>query len=74
MSKPPVTIEIAPAVPEVGSMMIVAGVRSAALGDVVSMTADPAMSTSVSGEMVSMTVSTAMPTAVSIAVSMSILA
>jgi hypothetical protein len=74
MSKPPVAAETAPAVLEVGSMMIAAGVRSAALGDAVSMTADLAMSTSVSGEVVLTMVGIAMPTAMSMADSMSILA
>jgi hypothetical protein len=50
--KPPVIAETAPAVPEVGSMMIAVGVRSAALGDAVSMMVDPVMSTSVSDGMV----------------------
>jgi hypothetical protein len=54
-------------------MMIMAEVRSVALGDAVSMMADLAMSTSVSGEMVSMMVGTAMPTTVSMAESMLIL-
>jgi hypothetical protein len=73
MSKPPVTAETAPAVPEVGSMMIAAGVRSAALGDAMSMMIDPTMSTSVSDGLVSMKAGTAMPTAVLMAESMSIL-
>jgi hypothetical protein len=55
-------------------MMIAAEIRSAALGDAVSMMVDPAMSTSGSGEVVLMTFSTAMPMAVSIAELMSILA
>jgi hypothetical protein len=73
MSKPLVTAETAPAVPEVGSMMIAAGVRSAALGDAVLMMVDPMMLTSVSGGLVSMMAGTAMPTAVLMAGSMSIL-
>jgi hypothetical protein len=73
MSKPPVTTETAPAVPKVGSMMIAAGVRSAALGDAMSMTVDPTMSTSVFDGLVSMMASTAMPTAVLMVESMSIL-
>jgi hypothetical protein len=54
-------------------MMIAAGVRSAALGDVVSMTVDPVMLTSVSDGLVSMMAGTAMPMAVLMAESMSIL-
>jgi hypothetical protein len=73
MSKPSVTAETSLAVPEVGSMMIATEVRSAALGDVVSMTVDPAMSTSVSDGLVSMMAGIAMPTAVLMAESMSIL-
>jgi hypothetical protein len=73
MSKPPVTVEAAPAKPEVGSMMVVAGVRAAALGDAVSMTVDTAMSTLASDGLVSMMAGTAMPTAVMMVGSMSIL-
>jgi uncharacterized membrane protein len=73
MSKPPVTTETTPAGLEVVSMMVAAGVRSATLGDAVSMTVDLAMSTSVYDGTVSITAGAAMPTAVSMAVSMSIL-
>jgi hypothetical protein len=55
-------------------MMIAARVRSAVLGDAVSMTVDPAMSTSGSDGLVSMMAGTTMPMTVSMVVSMSILA
>jgi hypothetical protein len=74
MSKPPVTVETAPAVPEVGSTMVAAGVRPVVLGDAVLMTVDPAMSTSYSDGLASMMAGTAMPMMVSMVVSMSILA
>jgi hypothetical protein len=64
MLKPPVTVEAAPAVPEVGSMMIAAGVRSPMLGDAVSMMVNLAMSTLASDWLASMMASTAMPTVV----------
>jgi hypothetical protein len=74
MSKPPVTGETAPAVPEVGSTMVTAGVRSVVLGEAVSMTIDLAMSTSGSDGLALMMASTAKPTTVAMVVSMSILA
>jgi hypothetical protein len=61
MSKPPVTVETAPAVPEVGLTMAAAGVRPVVLGDAV-----PSLASMMAG--------TAMPTTVSMVVSMSILA
>jgi hypothetical protein len=54
-------------------MMIMAGVRSAMLGDAVSMTVDPAMLTSGSDGLVSMMAYTAMTTVVLMVESMSIL-
>jgi hypothetical protein len=74
MSKPPVTVETAPAVPEVGSTMVTAGVRPVVLGDPVSMMVNLAMSTSGSNGFVSMMASTAMPTVALMVEFMSILA
>jgi hypothetical protein len=74
MSKPPVTVETAPAVPEVGSTMVAAGVKPVVLGDAVPMTVDPAMSTLGSDGLASMMADTAMPTVALMVVSMSILA
>jgi hypothetical protein len=54
-------------------MVVAAGVRSAVLGDAVSMMVDLAISTSVSHGVVSMTVGTVMPTLMIDAVSMSML-
>jgi hypothetical protein len=73
ISKPPVLAETAPARLETGSMVVAAGVRSAMLGDAVSMMVDSVMSTMVAGGVESMTVGTAMPTVVVDAVSMSML-
>jgi hypothetical protein len=49
ISKPPVLAETTPVRLETGSMVVAAGVRSAMLGDAVSMTVDLAILTSVSG-------------------------
>jgi hypothetical protein len=64
ISKPPVLAKTAPARLETGSMVVAAGVRSAMLGDAVSMMVDLVMSTMVAGRVASMTVGTAMPTVV----------
>jgi hypothetical protein len=74
MSKLPVIVETAPAVPEVGPTMVAAGVRSVVLGEAVSMTVDSTMSTSGSDGLAPMMAGTAMPMTVSMVVSMSILA
>jgi hypothetical protein len=73
MSKPLVTIKTAPARLEAGSMMVVAGVKSAMLGYAVLMMVDLAMSTSVSDGMVSMMADIVMPTLMVDAVSKSML-
>jgi hypothetical protein len=62
ISKPPVLAETAPDGLEAGSMEVAARVRSAMLGDAMSMMVDLVMSTSVSGGVVSVMVGTVMPT------------
>jgi hypothetical protein len=71
--KPPVLAETAPARLEMGSMVVAAGVRSAMLGDAMSMMVDSVMLAMVAGGVASMTVGTAMSTMVVDAVSTSML-